>query len=167
MSAQKYFIFHSTVAMTITIKWKRKGTLFEVQSWGYVKWRNNQVSSQEPLIEWSAFQGKEKNMCVGIPSFPIVVILGQVFNVCYIGFGWRKCLHEQFTSSQISLGGTKDLYLQIMHFLWSAFVWAWYTLANDRFFVLPWWEEQSFICRMPGLQPDVLLFWVQDTAQVL
>lgn len=104
-----------------------------MHSWGYVKWSNNQVSAREPMIERPVFQGTEKSMCVGIPSFPIIIILGQVLNVCCVGFGWGKCLEEAvFWVYLISLGGNKDLYLQIMHFLWSAFVWALYTLVE-------WW----------------------------
>lgn len=28
---------------------------------------------------------------------------------------------------------------------------------NDRFFVLPWWEEQRLVCGMPAWQPGILL----------
>lgn len=47
--------------------------------------------------------------------------LGLGFNACCIGFGWGKCLEEAVFKFMISLWGNKDLYLQIMHFLGSAF----------------------------------------------
>lgn len=126
--------------------------MLEVQGWGYIKRRNNQVSAQEPLIERSAFRGDEKSMCVGIPGVPIIIILGQILNRRCDGFGWGKCLQEAvFEVHLISPGGNKHLYLQIMHFLGGAFVWALHTPAKWEDFCFALVGRARFIFKIPGI----------------
>lgn len=122
--------------------------MLEVQGWGYIKRRNNQVSAQEPPIERSAFQGDEKSTCVGIPG----VILGRVLNGRCVGFGRGKRLQEAvFSVHLISLGGNKHLYLQIMHFLGSAFVWALHIPAKREVLCFALVGRARFTFRLPGI----------------
>lgn len=96
MSVQTYFLFRWIVAMTVTMKQKRKGTWLQVQDWGYAKWRTNQVCAQEPITWWSALQGNEKNMCVGIPGFPVIIVSGRGLTRAALVLAEESAWRKQF-----------------------------------------------------------------------
>lgn len=57
----------------------------------------------------------------------------------------------------LSLGGNKDLYLQIMHFLGSALVWALHTLAKRWVLCFASMGRAKVGLQDTVLQPDFLL----------
>lgn len=94
-----------------------------------------------------------KRACVrGSLVSPFIIILGQVLNGRCDGFGWGKRLQEAaFKVHLISLGGSKYLYVQIMHFLGGAFMWALHTLAKWKVLCFALVERARFIFKMPGI----------------